>query len=97
MVILTFIIVVGFLLFALHFDVVALLPPSHVLLICAFAERDALTSIDSRHPDDLYKNGIQRSSFLPAIDILNKQFRVTDLDSGTGKRSLSLLLTQTRL
>jgi peroxisome-assembly ATPase len=32
----------------------------------------------------LYKNGIQRSSFLPAIDLLKKQFDVTDLDSGTG-------------
>jgi predicted ATPase len=40
----------------------------------------------SRHPDDLYKNGIQRSSFLPAIDLLKSQFKVTDLDSGTGKK-----------
>lgn len=40
--------------------------------------------MSSRHPDDLYKNGIQRSSFLPAIDLLKKQFDVTDLDSGTG-------------
>ncbi len=38
----------------------------------------------SRHPDELYKNGIQRASFLPAIDILKSQFDVTDLDSGTG-------------
>jgi protein AFG1 len=32
----------------------------------------------------LYKNGIQRASFLPAIDLLKAQFDVTDLDSGTG-------------
>lgn len=38
----------------------------------------------SRHPDELYKNGIQRASFLPAIDLLKAQFDVTDLDSGTG-------------
>ena len=38
----------------------------------------------SRHPDELYKNGIQRTSFLPAIDLLKSQFDVTDLDSGTG-------------
>ena len=41
----------------------------------------------SRHPDELYKNGIQRTSFLPAIDILKAQFDVTDLDSGTGPLS----------
>ena len=40
--------------------------------------------LSSRHPDDLYKNGIQRTSFLPAIDLLKTQFDVTDLDSGTG-------------
>jgi hypothetical protein len=32
----------------------------------------------------LYKNGIQRTSFLPAIDLLKTHFDVTDLDSGTG-------------
>jgi hypothetical protein len=32
----------------------------------------------------LYKNGIQRTSFLPAIDLLKTQFDVTDLDSATG-------------
>lgn len=41
--------------------------------------------IYSRHPDDLYKNGIQRSSFIPAIELLKSQFAVTDLNSGTGK------------
>lgn len=38
----------------------------------------------SRHPDDLYKNGIQRSSFVPCIELLKSRFDVTDLDSGTG-------------
>lgn len=41
--------------------------------------------IHSRHPDDLYKNGIQRSSFIPAIELLKSQFEVTDLNSGTGE------------
>ena len=42
----------------------------------------------SRHPDDLYKNGIQRSSFMPCIELLKERFEVTDLDSGTGGSAL---------
>lgn len=44
----------------------------------------------SRHPDDLYKNGIQRSSFIPTIELLKSQFEVTDLDSGTGKLNFAM-------
>ncbi|KAJ7490269.1 AFG1-like ATPase-domain-containing protein [Mycena galericulata] len=43
----------------------------------------------NRHPDDLYKNGIQRSSFIPAIELLKSQFEVTDLDSGTDYRRMA--------
>jgi AFG1-like ATPase len=45
---------------------------------------DPQVALPSRHPDDLYKNGIQRTSFLPAIDLLKSKFDITDLDSGTG-------------
>ncbi|KAF9481862.1 AFG1-like ATPase [Pholiota conissans] len=48
----------------------------------------------NRHPNDLYKNGIQRSSFLPAIDLLTSQFDVTDLDSGTDYRRIPRALSQ---
>ena len=48
---------------------------------------------NSRHPDDLYKNGIQRSSFIPAIDLLKSRFDVTDLDSGTDYRRLPRALS----
>ncbi|KAF9448227.1 AFG1 family mitochondrial ATPase [Macrolepiota fuliginosa MF-IS2] len=47
----------------------------------------------NRHPDDLYKNGIQRSSFLPAIDLLKSQFGVTDLNSGTDYRRVPRALS----
>ncbi|KAK2466032.1 hypothetical protein APHAL10511_001674 [Amanita phalloides] len=48
----------------------------------------------NRHPDDLYKNGIQRSSFLPAIELLKTYFDVTDLNSGTDYRRIPRALSQ---
>ncbi|KAL1723492.1 AFG1-like ATPase-domain-containing protein [Schizophyllum commune] len=48
----------------------------------------------NRHPDDLYKNGIQRSSFIPAIELLKSHFEVTDLDSGTDYRRIPRALSQ---
>ncbi|KAG6861556.1 hypothetical protein C0995_014852 [Termitomyces sp. Mi166 len=47
----------------------------------------------NRHPDDLYKNGIQRSSFIPAIELLKSHFEVTDLDSGTDYRRIPRALS----
>ncbi|KAJ3481369.1 hypothetical protein NLI96_g7707 [Meripilus lineatus] len=47
----------------------------------------------NRHPDELYKNGIQRSSFIPCIELLKERFEVTDLDSGTDYRRLPRTLS----
>ncbi|PCH40846.1 AFG1-like ATPase [Wolfiporia cocos MD-104 SS10] len=47
----------------------------------------------NRHPDELYKNGIQRSSFIPCIELLKTHFEVTDLDSGTDYRRIPRTLS----
>ncbi|KAI0375886.1 AFG1-like ATPase [Pilatotrama ljubarskyi] len=47
----------------------------------------------NRHPDDLYKNGIQRQSFIPCIELLKERFEVTDLDSGTDYRRVPRTLS----
>jgi predicted ATPase len=56
----------------------------------ASAEPGADPLACSRHPDDLYKNGIQRESFVPTIALLKAQLDVVNLDSGTGAHCASL-------
>lgn len=48
----------------------------------------------NRHPDELYKNGIQRQSFLPCIDLLKSRLGVTDLNSGTDYRKVPRALSK---
>ncbi|KAH9469016.1 hypothetical protein Pst134EA_009537 [Puccinia striiformis f. sp. tritici] len=40
----------------------------------------------NRHPDELYKNGIQRESFLGCIELLKTRTKVIDLNSGLDYR-----------
>lgn len=49
----------------------------------------------NRHPDELYKNGIQRESFLPCIELIKKTHHITDLNSGTDYRKQIELSTTT--
>ena len=47
-----------------------------------------VVTTSNRHPDDLYKNGIQRESFIPCINLLKTRLRVLNLDSTTDYRKL---------
>ncbi|KAJ9133943.1 hypothetical protein NKR19_g8847 [Coniochaeta hoffmannii] len=47
-----------------------------------------LVTTSNRHPDELYKNGIQRDSFIPAINLLKARLHVVNIDSATDYRKI---------
>ncbi|KAG9048288.1 hypothetical protein FS837_000351 [Tulasnella sp. UAMH 9824] len=58
------------------------------LLECLLQYGVVSVMTSNRHPDELYKNGIQRASFLPAIDLIKERFDVTDLNSHIDYRKI---------
>ncbi len=55
-----------------------------------FAEGVVLVTTSNQHPDELYRHGLQRSQFLPAIELLKKHLQVVNVDSGTDYRLRTL-------
>jgi cell division protein ZapE len=56
------------------------------LLQGLFERGVTLVAPSNSAPDDLYRNGLQRQRFLPAIDLLKKHTRVVQMDGDTDYR-----------
>jgi cell division protein ZapE len=51
-----------------------------------FAENVVMVATSNRHPDELYKNGLNRQLFLPFIALIKQRMDVRELDSGRDYR-----------
>ncbi|MAW33066.1 MAG: cell division protein ZapE [Proteobacteria bacterium] len=60
------------------------------LLNAFFTLPIVLVTTSNTHPDDLYKSGLQRERFLPAIDLINANMNVVQLDGGADYRFAAL-------
>ncbi|MFB1486650.1 MULTISPECIES: cell division protein ZapE [unclassified Thiocapsa] len=62
----------------------------HGLLNALFARGLILVTTANTRPDELYRNGLQRQNFLPAIDLIKRHTRVFELDGGNDYRLRAL-------
>lgn len=60
------------------------------LLSALFAEGITLISTSNVKPEDLYRNGLQRDRFLPAIELLKQHMRVVHIETTTDYRLRTL-------
>jgi len=64
------------------------------LLQALFSRGITLVATSNIPPDQLYRNGLQRARFLPAIELINKYCQVFNLDSGIDYRLRTLTQAQ---
>lgn len=55
-----------------------------------FAHGIVLVATSNIVPDELYRNGLQRARFVPAIELINQNTRVVNVDSGVDYRLRTL-------
>jgi len=60
------------------------------LFTCLFENGTVVMATSNRHPSELYKNGLQRTNFLPFIPILEKHCHVVHLKSIIDYRSIDM-------
>lgn len=58
------------------------------LIESLMAHGSVIVTTSNRHPTELYKNGIQRQSFVPCINLLVDRLKVLNLDSTTDYRKI---------
>lgn len=58
------------------------------LIESLMAHGTVMVTTSNRHPSELYKNGIQRESFIPCIKLLQTRLQVLNLDSTTDYRKI---------
>ena len=60
------------------------------LMEALFAHGIVLVATSNIEPEGLYRNGLQRARFLPAIELINQNTRVVNVDSGVDYRLRTL-------
>lgn len=62
----------------------------HRLLHALIRRGITLVTTSNTRPRELYRSGLQRAAFLPAIDLIERHTRVFELDAGTDYRQRAL-------